>query len=58
MAKCLGREEMGKKVVVHTTVHLGTPDNIEGFGLAVDIRAEGVNVEFLNAALDDVCLYS
>ena len=41
---------MEKKAVVPTTVHLGTPENIEGFGLAVDIKAEGVDDELLNAA--------
>ena len=57
VAKGLGKEEMGKKAVVHTTVHIGTPDNIEGFGLAVDIKAEGVDDELLNAA-HEVCLDS
>ena len=57
VAKGLGKEEMGKKAVVHTTVHIGTPDNIEGFGLAVNIKAEGVDDELLNAA-HEVCLDS
>ena len=38
-------------------VHLGTPENIEGFGLAVDIKVEGVDEELLNAGLE-VCLDS
>jgi hypothetical protein len=37
VAKRLGKEEMGKKAVVHTSVHIGEPDSLPGFGLAVDI---------------------
>ena len=51
MAKLQGKEQIGKKAVVHTSVHIGTPENLEeGFGLAVDIRVEGVDEELLNAA--------
>lgn len=57
MAKRLGKEEMGKKAVVHTSVHIGTPDNIPGFGLAVDIKVEGVDEELLKAG-HEVCLDS
>ena len=55
VAKGLGKEEMGKKVVIHTTVHIGTPDNIECFGLAIDIKAEGIDDKLLDAA-HEVCL--
>ena len=48
---------MEKKAVVPTTVHLGIPKNIEGFGLAVDSKVEGVDEELLNAGLE-VCLDS
>ena len=57
MAKRQGKEEMGKKAVVHTSVHIGTPDNIPGFGLAVDIKVEGVDEELLKAG-HEVCLDS
>lgn len=57
MAKRLGKEEMGKKAVVHTSVHIGTPDNLPGFGLAVDIKVEGVDEELLKAG-HEVCLDS
>ena len=57
MVKRLLKEEMEKKAVVPTTVHLGTPENIEGFGLAVDSKVEGVDEELLNAGLE-VCLDS
>ena len=49
MAKRLGKEEMGKNAVVHTSVHIGTPDSMPGFGLAVDIKVEGVDEELLKA---------
>ena len=54
MAKRMGKEEMGKKAVVHTSVHIGTPEDKEGFGLAVDIKVEGVDEELLNAG-HEVC---
>jgi hypothetical protein len=54
MAKRFGKEEMGKKAIVHTSVHIGTPENIEGFGLAVDIKVEGVDEQVLKAA-HEVC---
>ena len=57
MAKRMGKEEMGKKAVVHTSVHIGTPENIEGFSLAVDIKVEGVDEELLQAG-HEVCLDS
>ena len=37
-------KEMRKKRIVHTTVHIGTPDDMEGLGIAVDIKAEGLGV--------------
>lgn len=57
MAKRQGKEDMGKKAVVHANVHIGTPENLEGFGLAVDIKVEGVDEELLKAG-HEVCLNS
>ena len=54
MAKSLGKEEMGKKAVVHTSVHIGEPNNFQGYGLAVDIKVEGVDEELLKAG-HEVC---
>ena len=54
MAKGLGKAEMAKKAVVHTSVHIGEPDNKPGFGLAVDIKVEGVDEELLKAG-HEVC---
>lgn len=46
----MGKEEMGKQAVVHTTVHLGEPNEMKGFALGVDIQVEGVDQEVLDAA--------
>lgn len=56
MAKRLGKEEMGKNAVVHTSVHIGAPDNMPGFGLAVDIKVEGVDEELLKAGHEVCCI--
>ena len=34
---------MATRVVVHASVHIGMPDDMEGFGLAVNIKVEGVD---------------
>jgi hypothetical protein len=43
------RQGMGNKVIVITS---GTPDNVEGFGLAIDIKVEGVHEELFKAGHD------
>ena len=44
---------------VHTTVHIGPPKDMEGYGLAVDIKVEGeiVDKEVLKVG-HEVCLDS
>ena len=54
MAQRLGREEMGKKAVVHTNVRIGEPNHSQGFGFAIDIKVEGVDEELLKAS-HEVC---
>lgn len=49
MAGRLGKKEMGKQAVVHTTVHIGETENKPGLGLAVDIKVEGIDEELLKA---------
>jgi len=56
-AREFGRPEVGAKAVVHTDVHIGTPNEANGFGLAVDITVEGVDDEILKAA-HALCPYS
>ncbi|KAG6812702.1 hypothetical protein H0H92_001204 [Tricholoma furcatifolium] len=51
---------MGKdasNAVVHTSVHLGEPKELGGFGLAVDIKVEGVDEDVLKAG-HEFCPYS
>ena len=50
MAQCLslGKEEMGKKAVVHNNAYIGEPKHFQGFGLAIDIKV-GVDEELLKA---------
>ncbi|KAF8800786.1 organic hydroperoxide resistance protein [Phlegmacium glaucopus] len=57
MAKRLGKQEMGNKAVVHASVHIGEADSMPGFGLAVDIKVEGVDEELLKAG-HEFCPYS
>jgi len=55
----MGKQEMAKKAIVHTSVHLGNPADKEsaGFGIAVDIKVEGVDDELLKAG-HEFCPYS
>ena len=51
---------MAKKAVVHTSVSLGDAEGLEGFGIAVDIKVEGVDDELLQAghAVSSPCFFS
>jgi len=49
VAKNLGKAEMAKRATVRTSVHIGSPTDLPGFGLAVDIKVEGVDKELLEA---------
>jgi organic hydroperoxide reductase OsmC/OhrA len=53
----MGKKDMAKDAVVHTSVHIGEPSELSGFGIAVDIKVEGVDEELLQAG-HDVCLPS
>ncbi|RDB16717.1 hypothetical protein Hypma_002554 [Hypsizygus marmoreus] len=57
MAGRMGKPDNAKKAVVHTSVHLGEPNEIGGFGLAVDIKVEGVDEDVLKAG-HEACPYS
>ena len=50
MARKLGKEEMAKGAVVRASVHIGTPNDLPGFELAVDLKVDGVDQELLDAA--------
>jgi hypothetical protein len=36
---------LAKKATVRTSVHIGTPNDLEGYGLAVDVKVGGVDKE-------------
>ena len=46
----MGKGNSAKKAVVHTSVHLGEPKEMPGFGLEVDIKVEGVDEDVIKAA--------
>ncbi|KAK7053159.1 hypothetical protein VNI00_003778 [Paramarasmius palmivorus] len=46
-----------KNAKVHTSVRIGTPNELPGFGLAIDIKVEGVDNELLQAG-HEFCPYS
>ncbi|KAI0930072.1 hypothetical protein AcV5_006872 [Taiwanofungus camphoratus] len=57
MAGKMGKSDVAKKAVVHTQVHVGEPKEMEGFGLEVDIKVEGVDDELIKAG-HEACPYS
>jgi Ohr subfamily peroxiredoxin len=57
MAGKMGKPGAAKDAVVHTSVHIGEPKEIGGFGIAVDIKVEGVDEDLLKAGHEN-CPYS
>jgi len=58
MAGKAGKKDAVKNAMIHTQVHLGEPKDIGGFGIAVDIKVEGVEDEALIQAGHENCPYS
>ncbi|KAG1900503.1 OsmC/Ohr family [Suillus fuscotomentosus] len=58
MAGKTGKRDAARHAVIHTTVHLGEAEGLGGFGLAVDIKVEGVEDEELIKAGHEACPYS
>lgn len=54
-ARNAGKKDAVEHAVIHTEVHLGEPNAIGGFGLAVDIKVEGVDDDALIQAAHEVC---
>ena len=38
-----GKSDMARNATVHTQVHIGQPEGMDGFGLEVEIQVEGVD---------------
>ncbi|KAL5528366.1 hypothetical protein ACEPAF_7502 [Sanghuangporus sanghuang] len=53
-----GKKEAAAKAKIHTAVHLGVPEGMEGFGVNVDIKVQGVDDEALIQAAHEFCPYS
>ncbi|TFK53716.1 OsmC-like protein [Heliocybe sulcata] len=51
-------KRQAKNAVVRARVHMGEPQDLGGFGLAVDIEVEGVQDEELIQAGHEACPYS
>ncbi|OBZ70631.1 hypothetical protein A0H81_09170 [Grifola frondosa] len=50
VASQMGKTDMARNAVIHTQVHLGQPEGMDGFGLEVEIQVEGVqDEELINA---------
>jgi hypothetical protein len=49
MAGKLGKKDMAKNAVVHASVHIGQTEELDGLGIAVDMKVEGVDDEVLKA---------
>lgn len=49
-----GKKEAAQNAKIHASVHLGSPEGFDGFGIAVDIKVEGVEDEALIKAAHDV----
>ncbi|KAF8843028.1 OsmC-domain-containing protein [Paxillus ammoniavirescens] len=53
-----GKKDAVKNAVIYTSVHLGEAEKLGGFGIAVDIKVEGVEDEELIKAGHEACPYS
>ncbi|KAI0775805.1 OsmC-like protein [Trametes elegans] len=53
-----GKTDLARNAVVHTQVHLGQPEGMDGFGLQVDIQVDGVEDMDLIQAGHKACPYS
>lgn len=49
MAGRMGKKDQAKNAVVRASVHIGEPKEMGGFGIAVDIKVEGIDDELLKA---------
>ncbi|KAF9227224.1 OsmC-like protein [Gyrodon lividus] len=58
VARRMGKKDGVKNAVIHTSVHLGEAEEVGGFGIAVDIKVEGVEDEEVIKAGHEACPYS
>ncbi|KAI0700739.1 OsmC-like protein [Cytidiella melzeri] len=53
----LGKTDEARNAVVHTSVHLGKPKDMDGYGLEVEIQVEGISQDLIDAG-HAACPYS
>lgn len=49
-----GQGEAAKKAVIHSQVHMGKPKGLQGFGLEVELKVEGIEDQALIDAAHEV----
>ncbi|KAJ3486430.1 hypothetical protein NLI96_g4240 [Meripilus lineatus] len=54
----MGKSDQARNAIVHTQVHIGKPNDMEGFGLEVEIKVEGIEDQALIDAGHAACPYS
>ncbi|THH07878.1 hypothetical protein EW146_g9176 [Bondarzewia mesenterica] len=54
----MGKFDQARSAKVHTEVHIGDAKDVKGYGLAVDIKVEGVEDQDLIDAGHQLCPYS
>ncbi|KAA1473951.1 OsmC-like protein [Dentipellis sp. KUC8613] len=57
-ARQMGKADAVRNAAIHADVHIGEPDGLGGFGIAVDIKVEGVEDEKIIEAGHKFCPYS
>jgi len=58
VARSQGKSDAVKDAKINLSVHIGTPTDKPGFGIAVDIAVQGVSDKELIQAAHDACPYS
>ncbi|KII92573.1 hypothetical protein PLICRDRAFT_172648 [Plicaturopsis crispa FD-325 SS-3] len=58
MARKLGKADAVKDAKINVSVHLGEPEGLGGFGIAVDIKVEGIEDQEVIDAGHEACPYS
>lgn len=53
-----GKTDMARNAAIHTQVHIGKPNGLNGFGLEVEIQVEGIEDQALIDAGHEACPYS
>ncbi|TFY78972.1 hypothetical protein EWM64_g5044 [Hericium alpestre] len=58
VARSKGLDDIARDALVHAEVHIGPPNQVEGFAIEVDIKVQGVDDEELIKEGHKLCPYS